>query len=407
MRMTRVPLLAAGAVLMLAAGCVDVDDPSEAEGATDPDASAGVDAELPGDEATDGDDRAEPVGGDVDGTLEVAFLDVGQGDATLLTHDEVTVLVDAGRHNRTDVLEHLADRGIGEIDVLLLTHPHADHIGQADRIVTDLEVGEVWASPATHTTLTYERLLDAIEDTGVVYEEPAAGQATDLGPLQVDVVGPDEHADLRNLHDAGLSVRVSFGEHAWLFTGDAEAATEARYVEHHRELLDVDVYQAGHHGSSTSSTEALLEATGPDIAVYSAGAGNSYGHPHAEVLDRLDGRGIDVYGTDVHGTVNTSSTGSGQIEVSTDRDGDPAPGGDGGAPSHDNGPEHDEAAEDCVDLNEASADELERIVHIGTERAAQIVEGRPWETVGQLDRIDGIGPARLDDIRSEALACVG
>lgn len=260
----------------------------------------------------------EPVGGATAGAAEelrVHFIDAGQGDATLLVAPGVTVLVDTGRHTATDVVEYLERHGVERIDLLAVTHPHADHIGQFDRVLERFAVTEVWWSPATHTTQTFDRSLTALEDSEAAYEEPASGDRAVVGPLRFDVVNPprggsgaDRHS--ADLHETGLAFRVTYGDVAFLFTGDIEEATEARMVADHPEAVDADVYQVGHHGSSTSTSEAFLAAVTPQVAVYSAGAGNSYGHPHAEVVARLVGAGVALYGTDVHGTVVVATDGT-------------------------------------------------------------------------------------------------
>jgi competence protein ComEC len=332
------------------------------------------------------------------GELAVHFLDVGQGDATLLLHDDATMLVDTGRHTTTDVIDHLDRLDVDRLDVVALTHPHADHIGQTPQVLDRYDVAEVWASGAVHDTLTFERALEAIETSAVAYEEPRAGDTTTVGPFAVDIVGPDDDADFGDLHDSGLSFRVTYGGVAFLFTGDAETHTEARYADRHPELLAADIYQAGHHGSRTSSTQPLLDAAAPSVAVYSAGAGNSYGHPHGSVLDRLAANDIDVYGTDVHGTVTVTTDGV-TYDVTTDTDGTPA-----GAPDDD--PHEHGADGSCVDLNTASADELTAIVHVGPSRADDIVANRPYGSVDDLTAVDGLGDARVADIADEGLACV-
>jgi competence protein ComEC len=242
--------------------------------------------------------------------LEVHFIDVDQGDATLLRTPDATVLVDTGRHDRDDVVPYLQAVGVDALDVVAITHPHADHLGQFDRVLDAVAVQEVWWSGSTHTTATFDRALDALERSDAAYAEPRAGDVTEVGDLTVAFLNPvDPLPD--DLHDAGLVLRVTWRDVRVLLTGDAEAITEDRMVQEHPELLDADIYQVGHHGSVTSTSSAFLAAVSPAVAVYSAGAGNPYGHPHQEVIARLQAAGVAVYGTDVHGTLVISSDGTG------------------------------------------------------------------------------------------------
>jgi competence protein ComEC len=204
--------------------------------------------------------------------------------------------------------------GISTLDLVVVTHPHADHIGQFDQVMSAVEVDEVWWSGATHTTLTFDRALAALEASDAAYEEPRAGDTTTVGSVRFDVVNPGDLSG--DLHDSSLAFRVSYGDSSVLFTGDAEAHTEQRMAVHYTEWLDADVYQVGHHGSGSSTTPAFLATVSPQIAVYSAGAGNSFSHPHPEVLDRLESAGVRVFGADVHGTVTLTSSGDGTWSVS-------------------------------------------------------------------------------------------
>ena len=259
-----------------------------------------------------------PASGD---ELVMSFLDVGQGDATLIQAPDATVLIDAGRHDRDDVVAHLDALGVEALDLVVITHPHADHLGQFDAVLDAYDVDEVWWSGADHTTLTFERALDALEASDADYAEPRADDQASVGDLAIDVVNPPPGVDLSDLHDSGLAVRVGFGEVSALFTGDAEAPTEQRMIDEAAELLEADVYQVGHHGSSTSSSAELLEAVDPAIAVYSAGADNQFGHPHDEVVARIGDSGIELFGTDVHDTVTVTTDGQGW-EVRTEREGE-------------------------------------------------------------------------------------
>jgi competence protein ComEC len=295
--------------MLLVAACGDV---------TAPTLSLGGDADE--DEENGDDQDATAPDEPTQGELEVHFLDVGQADATLLRHDEVTVLIDTGHWQRSDVIDHLDDLGVEQLDLVVVTHPHADHVGQFDQVLETYDVDEVWWSGSETTTQTFERALDALEASDAAYEEPRAGDTTTLGPLEVEVVNPPEDVDLGDLHDANLAMRITFGELRLLFTGDAEAATEERMVEQAGGTLAADVLQLGHHGSDTSTTPDLLDAVDPEVAVYSAGTDNTYGHPHAEVLDRLDAAGVTVHGTPEDGTVVVTSDGS-SWSVSTEHDG--------------------------------------------------------------------------------------
>lgn len=274
-------------------------------------ASARVPATLGGD---NGPPPAPPVPAGAD--VEVHFVDVGQGDATLLRSPTATVLVDTGTHTASDVVAYLRAQDVTAVDVVAVTHPHADHLGQFDEVLDAFDVAEVWWSPATHTTATFERAVEALEASDAAFEQPQAGDRTEVGGMVFDFVGPGPGADDDDLHDSVLAFRVTWGQVGVLFTGDAEADTEARMVRDHGDVLAADVYQVGHHGSSTSTTGELVDAVGPAVAVWSAGQANVYGHPHEEVLDRLQAAGADVYGTAEHGTVVVTVDGT-ELRVRT------------------------------------------------------------------------------------------
>src|SRR5690606_20918292 len=139
------------------------------------------------------------------GHLVVSYLDVGQGDASLLQAEGCTMLIDTGRHDRQDLLPLLQQAGVTALDVLVLTHPHADHIGQAARVLRTLPVAEVWMSGWEHTTATFERTLDALLDSEAGYWEPRTGDTHRCGPLFIQILNPSE--PLTDIHD-NLALRV-------------------------------------------------------------------------------------------------------------------------------------------------------------------------------------------------------
>jgi competence protein ComEC len=348
----------------------------------------------------------------VEGEVAVHFLDVGQGDATLIVAPDATMLIDTGRHDRSDVVPALRSLGIGSLDVVAITHAHADHIGQLDSVLGSVEVGEVWMSGTPHTTQTFDRAITAIEQSNAGYEEPRAGDTTTVGSLTVEMLNP---VSLTNDIDADmLAMRVTYGSISFLFTGDLDAAGEAAILARHGGVLSATVYQVGHHGSNTSTSPGWLAAVQPEVAIYSAGATNQYGHPHAEVIQRLNSAGIDVYGTPTHGTVTVTTDGS-SFRVTTGVvapiTAPVAPPAATKAPTPAPAPvAPPPVASGCeagqVDINSAGFDQLLLIIHIGPDRANQILSLRPFSSVDSMERISGIGPARLADIKAEGVACV-
>jgi competence protein ComEC len=238
--------------------------------------------------------------------LTVHYMDVGQGDATLLQGPDFTILVDAGRHDRTDVIAYLKRAGIRAFDLVIGTHPHADHIGQMATVIREFAVKEIWLSGDSHTSRTFERTLDAALNSKAAYHEPRAGEVFTIGLARIEVTNP--HRLNGDFHAGSLAVRIVYGDIAFLFTGDAELPTEQAMIDRNHELK-AHILQLGHHGSRTSSGVNFLRAVSPEIAVYSAGADNPYGHPHPEVIARLDSFEIPVYGTDKHGTIRIVTDG--------------------------------------------------------------------------------------------------
>ena len=318
--------------------------------------------------------------------IRMHFLDVGQGDATLVqTSDGCTLLIDAGRHDREDMRGHLERHGVEHIDLLVGTHPHADHIGQFDTVLRGWPVGEVWMSGWEHDTRTFERALDAILDSEAAYEEPRAGERVACGALEIDVIHPVE--PITDIHD-NIALRIGYGDFAAIVPGDVEEIHEAEMLDR-SEPLEADILRLGHHGSHTSTTPAFLEAVDPVVAIYSAGADNRYGHPHDVVLDLVSAAGIDLYGTMTHGTISVRSDGT-QWEI--DYTGTQDAGADG-----------------CIDINSAPAASLTRIIQIGDARAGDIKDlsaAEPLTALDELEQIHGVGPATVREIRDQGLACV-
>ena len=299
------------------------DEPSEPSDADDADEPSDDTATADdGDELSD--DTDEP--GDVHGELAIHHIDVGQADATLLiTPAGETILIDTGdwRQGGAGVIEYLEAHDINRIDHLVATHGHADHIGGHDAIIEWAEtegngIGIAYDSGVAHTSQTYERYLDAVEEYDV---ELLIVEEGDELPIEGDVSGlvmnPPEGDSGTDLHDNSVSLMIEFGEFRYVTTGDSETAAEERMVDSWDDELDADIYQAGHHGSSTSSTAPFLDAVAPKIAIISSAYDSQYGHPHDEVLTAFADRDIETYWTGVHGDIVVTVTGEGEIDVTT------------------------------------------------------------------------------------------
>lgn len=246
-----------------------------------------------------------------EGQLSVHFIDVGQGDCELLSTSEGTVLIDSGTTESQYELSSYLSQNVTEIDYLILTHPHEDHIGGAAQVIRDISVKNVIMPDAVSDSAAFERLLDAMEEksiTGIVAE---AGDEYTLGDLKLTLLSPisEEYDDTNNY---SIVLRADYGEDSFLFTGDAETLVENELLENYPvSALDCDVLKVGHHGSNTSSSEKFLDAVTPDIAVIGVGKDNDYGHPKENILERLNKYCSRILRTDTDGTVILTSEGQG------------------------------------------------------------------------------------------------
>jgi competence protein ComEC len=271
----------------------------------------------------------------------------------------------------------------------------------------------------TSSSKTFQRALAAIDSNNVNYHEPRMGEGYKMGPLQIDVLYPSSITEDDN--GESISLKLTYGSVRFIFTGDANKDDELKMINSGIDMR-VDIVQLGHHGSDTSTHQTFLDKVNPAVAIYSASVDNSYGHPHAEVVSRVNNHGIKLYGTDVHGTIIVKTNGK-KYTIMTKKEGTVTAGsthsnnddtsGDNNSSSEDE-EEEEEYEEDppattinCIDINTASIEELQQIIHIGTTRAQNLIDLRSFSSVDDLDRIKGIGPSRIEDIKAQGLACVG
>ena len=244
-------------------------------------------------------------------SLRVAVLDVGQGDCVLLSLSGHHVLIDTGSAVSRDLLLGELDRlGVGDLDAILVTHPHEDHYGNARMLLETRTVGALYLSQREGDELGYRVLLEAATACGVERKTLCDGDAFSLGDAVCEAFCPlPEDPEPNN---AGLVIRVSYGACKLLFMGDAEWAAEAALLARGTEW-QCDFLKIGHHGSKTASSDAFLAATKPPIAAISCAANNDYGFPHSEVLAGLGEIGAAVYRTDQQGTLRFVCDGSSVI----------------------------------------------------------------------------------------------
>lgn len=247
--------------------------------------------------------------------ITVHFIDVGQGDCAVVQTPDGNLLIDAGTPDSTQAIRRYVDAlGITEFAYAIFTHPHADHIGSAAVLVEAYQFDRVILPNAVSTSSTFEHLLDALEKENCEIIEGKAGVELTLGKLKIDLLAPaGEYEDLNNMSVVAL---LTYDGGKFLFTGDAEAISEAEILK--TASPDCDVLKVGHHGSSTSSSEAFLTAASPEIAVISVGEDNSYGHPHASAVKRLKQCGAEIYRTDLCGSVIVSFDGE-SFTVTTEK----------------------------------------------------------------------------------------
>ena len=246
-----------------------------------------------------------------DGTtsgMEVHFIDVGQGDATLIKVDGHAMLIDAGENDKGTVVQlYLKKQGVERLDYLVLTHTDSDHIGGADVIISKFDIGEIFLSDFRKDNKTYRELMDSMKSRNMTFSTPEVGAEYELGDAVFTIIAPNDTYDDPN--NSSMALILDYGENSFLFSGDCEEEAERDILENGMNL-DVDVYQVGHHGSRSSSTEEFLDAMSPEYAVISCEEGNSYGHPHAQTLNNLRARRIKVFRTDEQGSIIAGSDGT-------------------------------------------------------------------------------------------------
>lgn len=239
--------------------------------------------------------------------MEVHFIDVGQGDSTLIMCGDQSMLIDTGDDSKgTTIQNYIQKRNIKKLDYLVLTHPDSDHIGGAPVIITKFDIDKVFMSNFEKDNKTYQKLIQALDNKRLKYITPDVGSQYSLGSATITILAPNKEYDDPN--NASVALLIQNGDNKFLFTGDAQEEAELDILDNKIDI-SADVYKVGHHGSKTSTCEEFFEAVDPKYAVISCGEENSYGHPHAQTLNTFRINGVEVYRTDESGSIIATSDG--------------------------------------------------------------------------------------------------
>jgi len=250
--------------------------------------------------------------------IKVYFLDVGQGDSEYIKNpDGEDILIDGGPDNSVlNDLDQVMNFGDREINLVILTHPHADHITGLIEVLNRYQVDEVWETGVEYPSSSYDEWKNKIREKNIPDKSVSAGEIKNFGSTKIEILyplSPLQNNKIDNVNNASIVSRLDYGNFSVLFTGDAEKEVQQQLVDKN---IYVDVLKVAHHGSENGLLEDFLTVTRPAVAVISVGAKNTYGHPAQSTINLLKKYAIRIFRTDQNGTIEIDSDGK-DYEVKT------------------------------------------------------------------------------------------
>lgn len=244
--------------------------------------------------------------------MEIHYIDVGQGDAILVQVNDKNLLIDSGpKESSSNLFNYLHSLNINKLDYVIATHPHEDHIGNMYSVIKKFDIGEFFAPKVTHSSKSFERMVESlISKNKKINVFDTNTTSINLGEnIYISIYSPSKKDYGNNLNLYSTVFRIQYGNTSFLFTGDAEKNNEDEILNSYSSIRS-NVLKIAHHGSSTSTSQAFLEAVNPEITIISVGSDNSYNHPNSKILNLLNSIGTKVYRTDKDSTIILISDGT-------------------------------------------------------------------------------------------------